>query len=165
MFNKWTDQKLNYPFTEDTLSILKPNRLVNPRIWKYHGLKIPKAFDLEESTQEILEVRKMVSEGIFPKEFMANFAIMFIFIIIASLMSLGLMIYYIIHANNNPKNDSNKKLMWTLVLIFASSIASIVYYFVEIMPIKTEEKTLVWNKNLNIIIIHKQFFYFNIYLT
>ena len=71
---------------------------------------------------------------------MANFAIMFVLIIIASFMSLGLLIYYIIHANNNAKNKNNKKLMWTLVLIFTYSIGSIVYYFAEILPIKTQDK-------------------------
>ncbi|WP_034058734.1 PLDc N-terminal domain-containing protein [Lacinutrix jangbogonensis] len=75
--------------------------------------------------------------GQFPAEFMANFAIMFLFIILSSFLSLGLLIYYIIHANNNIANDSNKKLMWTLILIFTSSIGSIVYYFVEILPYKT----------------------------
>ena len=78
--------------------------------------------------------------NVFTSEFMANFAIMFVLIIIASFMSLGLLIYYIIHANNNAKNDNNKKLMWTLVLIFTSSIGSIVYYFAEILPIKTQDK-------------------------
>jgi len=78
--------------------------------------------------------------NVFPSEFMANFAIMFVLIIVASFMSLGLLIYYIIHANNNAKNDNNKKLMWTLVLIFTSSIGSIVYYFAEILPIKTQDK-------------------------
>lgn len=78
----------------------------------------------------------------FPVKFMANFAFMFLFIMIASLGGLALMIYYIIHANNNKTNDSNKKLMWTLVLIFTSTIGSIVYYFVEILPVKTESKLL-----------------------
>ncbi len=49
-------------------------------------------------------------------------------------MSLAIMIYYIVHANNNPNNDSGKKIMWIIILIFVSSIGCVVYYFVEILP-------------------------------
>ena len=75
-------------------------------------------------------------DAVFPTTFMSNFAMLFILIMLSSLLSIGLLIYYIVHANNNAKNDSNKKLMWTLVLVFTSGIGSIVYYFVEILPMK-----------------------------
>lgn len=73
----------------------------------------------------------------FPTKFMSSFALMSVFIMLMSFGSLALMIYYIIHAHNNETNDTNKKLMWTLVVIFTSTIGSIVYYFIEILPIKT----------------------------
>lgn len=73
MFNKWTDQKLEFPLTEEALENLNPCRLVNPTVWKYNGLKIPEDFNLEESTEEILEVREMVKAGIFPREFMEKY--------------------------------------------------------------------------------------------
>lgn len=72
----------------------------------------------------------------FPVEFFTTFIGLFICIGFAALSSLGIMIYYIIHANNNTANDSNKKLMWTLILVFTSTIGSIVYYFIEIIPNK-----------------------------
>lgn len=73
-----------------------------------------------------------------PATYVANFAILFALILLAGFISIGLIIYYVIHANNNPKNDSNKKLMWILVLVFTSSIGSIVYYFVEILPLPND---------------------------
>lgn len=79
-------------------------------------------------------------------EFLNNmgtfFIVVFLLIFFIIFMGLGIMIYYIIHANKNPLNDSNKKLMWTLVLIFTSTIGCIVYYFVEIVPLGKSSKKL-----------------------
>ena len=70
----------------------------------------------------------------FPLELIQHLFVIFIPIILAAIISLAIMIYYIVHANNNPKNDSGKKIMWTLILIFITSIGCVVYYFVEILP-------------------------------
>lgn len=70
----------------------------------------------------------------FPIHFIRNIFIVFIPLIIAGVISLILTIYYIVHANNNVKNDTAKKIMWTVILIFVSSIGCVVYYFVEIVP-------------------------------
>lgn len=59
-------------------------------------------------------------------------------IFLTVITSIGIMIYYIVHANKNPDNDNNKKIMWTFILIFVSTIGSIVYYFVEILPTNKE---------------------------
>lgn len=72
----------------------------------------------------------------FPLELIQSLFIVFIPIILSIIISLIIMIYYIVHANNNPDNDSGKKIMWTLILIFITSIGSLVYYFVEIIPSK-----------------------------
>lgn len=71
-----------------------------------------------------------------PVMLFANFFWMFVLIGLSVLISLGIMIYYIIHANKNPRLDNNQKIMWTLILIFVNSIGSIVYYFMEILPLK-----------------------------
>ena len=81
----------------------------------------------------------------FPLELIQSLFLVFIPIIIASILSLAIMIYYIVHANNNPNNDSGKKIMWIIILIFVSSIGCVVYYFVEILPSKpkfSETKSL-----------------------
>lgn len=58
---------------------------------------------------------------------------------IAALLTFGLMIYYIIHVNQQKENDSNDRLLWTLVLIFAGGIGTILYWILKIWP---EEKSL-----------------------
>lgn len=75
----------------------------------------------------------------FPLEFIHSFSWLFALIILACIFSLGIKIYYIVHTNNNVENDTNKKIMWTLLLLFTGSIGTIVYYFIEIVPIKAIE--------------------------
>ena len=76
------------------------------------------------------------NHGEFPLEFLQSIFWIFGLIILAAISSLGIKIYYIVHTNSKPDNDTNKKIMWILLLIFTGSIASIVYYFVEILPLK-----------------------------
>lgn len=70
----------------------------------------------------------------FPVQFIRDIFLVFIPLIVAVIISLIITIYYIVHANNNVKNDTAKKIMWTVILIFVSSIGCLVYYFVEILP-------------------------------
>ena len=77
------------------------------------------------------------NHGEFPLEFIHSFFWFFVLIILAIIFSLGIKIYYIVHTNNNLENDTNKKIMWTLLLIFTGTIGAIVYYFIEIIPVKT----------------------------
>ena len=77
--------------------------------------------------------------GEFPLEFLQSFFWFFILIIPTALISLGVKIFYIVHTNNSPSNDTNKKIMWTLILIFGGTVASVIYYFIEIIPLKEIE--------------------------
>ena len=70
----------------------------------------------------------------FPIQFIRDLFLVFIPLVVAGIISLIITIYYIVHANNNVKNDTAKKIMWTVILIFVSSIGCLVYYFVEILP-------------------------------
>ena len=79
------------------------------------------------------------NHGEFPLEFMHSLFWFILLIIVMAVISLAIKIYYIVHANNKPDNDTNKKIMWTLLLIFTGSIGAIVYYFVEIIPLKETE--------------------------
>lgn len=67
------DNQCKYPITQDQIDNLKPCGLVNVKVGDSHGLEIPSDFDIEASTDEILEVRLMVSKGIFPLEFMEKY--------------------------------------------------------------------------------------------
>lgn len=87
--------------------------------------------------ENIIELDK--NHGEFPFEFIQSIFWFIGILIIAGILSLGIKIYYIVHTNNNPKNDTTKKILWTLLLIFTGSIASVVYYFIEITPLKSIE--------------------------
>jgi len=57
----------------------------------------------------------------------------FIFpIILLSLLSLGLFIFYIIHAVNNKNTETAERIIWILLFIFAGFIVFPVYYFMRI---------------------------------
>ena len=84
--------------------------------------------------ENIVELEQ--NQGEFPLAFLQSFFWFFVLIIITAIVSLGVKIYYIVHTNNKPSNDTNKKILWTLVLIFGGSVAAIVYYFIEILPLK-----------------------------
>lgn len=75
--------------------------------------------------------------GEFPMEFLQSLIWFILLIVFMGIISLGVKIYYIVHTNNNSENDTNKKVMWTLILIFTGIIGSIIYYFIEIIPLKS----------------------------
>jgi len=75
----------------------------------------------------------------FPEEFIRSLVWFIPLIILMAITSLGIKIYYIVHTNNNTLNDTTKKIMWTLLLIFTGSVGAIVYYFIEIVPLKKAE--------------------------
>ena len=71
-----------------------------------------------------------------PFDFLQSVVGLILSLVVLALFSLGIKIYYIVHTSNNILNDSNKKIMWILILIFTGSIGSIIYYFVEIISLK-----------------------------
>lgn len=64
---------ISYPITQEQINGLKNSNLVNPKVGKNHGLKIPDDFNQEESAKEILKVRMEVQKGIFPWWFMEKY--------------------------------------------------------------------------------------------
>jgi hypothetical protein len=85
--------------------------------------------------------------GEFPSGFFRSMIEVFVFLILAIIIKLGLMIYYIIHLSDNPKNDNAKKIMWILILVFIGVIGSIIYYFTEIIPSSEEDSLKLENVN------------------
>jgi hypothetical protein len=67
-----------------------------------------------------------------PTFFIGNFVILFLLIMIAAVLSIGLMIYYIMHITNNSKFDSNQRLMWILIMVFGGMIGFCVYWYLYI---------------------------------
>ncbi len=74
-------------------------------------------------------------------DFYRSMIIAFVFIVFAVIIRLVLLIYYLIHVSDNKNNDNTKKIMWILILVFVGTIGSIIYYFMEIYPLKIEQET------------------------
>lgn len=85
--------------------------------------------------ENIVELEQ--NQGEFPVAFFYSLIWFMLLIVFIGIVSLGIKIYYIIHIINNSENDTNKKVIWTLILIFTGIVGSIVYYFIEIIPLKT----------------------------
>lgn len=64
----------------------------------------------------------------------------FVAIGLSVLISLGMMIYYIIHILNNVDNKNNMQLLWILVIIFANFIGQAIYYFMEILKLGDRDR-------------------------
>jgi len=79
------------------------------------------------------------NNGEFPIDFFQSIAWAFVFLLLAIIIKIGLMIYYIIDVSDNVKNDTTKKIMWILILVFVGTIGSIIYYFMEVYPSKKAE--------------------------
>ena len=76
-----------------------------------------------------------------PAPFLGTFALVFVCLIIAVLSGIGILIFDIVHVVQNKKYTENNRLMWILILVLAGGIGSIIYFFVEIVPLKTEDNT------------------------
>lgn len=67
-----------------------------------------------------------------PQLMFGNMGWMFLLIGMAMLISFALMIYYIVHVVNNKRIDSNERLVWILVFIFANMIGYPIYWYMRI---------------------------------
>lgn len=67
-----------------------------------------------------------------PPAFIGNLVLIFAFLIVLGLTSLGLKIFYIIHSVNNKYIDSNERIVWILVFIFAGTIGFPIYWYMRI---------------------------------
>ena len=75
-----------------------------------------------------------------PFDFFRQFFTIAIWAILSALFSLGLLIYYIIHAINNKAIDGNERLVWILIFIFAGMIGFPIYWYMRIwqeQPVET----------------------------
>lgn len=52
--------------------------------------------------------------------------------LLMGLLSFGLMIYYIIHAINNPQIDNNEKILWVLLFVLTNIISYPIYWYMRI---------------------------------
>jgi hypothetical protein len=69
-----------------------------------------------------------------PMELLASIGTFIIAILFAIMVSLGSLIFYIVHAVKNPNlQENNLLLVWILLFIFASGIGQLLYWIIEIV--------------------------------
>lgn len=71
---------------------------------------------------------------------MGNLSVFLIFIFLAVLISIGSLVFYIVHAANNPNlRENNMLLVWILLFIFANGIGQLIYWIIEIVNKRDKE--------------------------
>jgi hypothetical protein len=69
-----------------------------------------------------------------PSTVLGSLGFFMTFVFIMVLISLGSMVFYIVHAANNPNlRENNLMLIWILLFIFASGIGQLIYWIIEIL--------------------------------
>ena len=73
-------------------------------------------------------------EGVeqFPVSGVASLAGIIISAILLGLLSLGVMVYFIIHALNNTDINRDERIVWILVFIFVGTVTFPVYWYMRI---------------------------------
>ena len=66
------------------------------------------------------------------EEIMNIIAPLALYIILMSLVTLGLLVFYIVHAVNNKNIDSSERVIWVLLFVFIGLIAFPIYFFARI---------------------------------
>jgi glucan phosphoethanolaminetransferase (alkaline phosphatase superfamily) len=73
---------------------------------------------------------------------MGNLGLLMLYVLIAILVAFGSLIFYIVHAANNPNlRENNMLLIWILLFVFANGIGQLIYWIIEIVN-KRAQKTL-----------------------
>lgn len=57
--------------------------------------------------------------------------------IVLGVVSLGVLVFYLVHAGTNKHISTTMKVIWVLLLVFFGSIVEVVYFFMEIVPEKS----------------------------
>jgi hypothetical protein len=69
-----------------------------------------------------------------PMELLAGIGTFVITVLFAVMISLGSLVFYIVHAVQNPNlKENNLLLVWILLFIFASGIGQLIYWIIEIV--------------------------------
>jgi len=62
----------------------------------------------------------------------SNMAGMIVTMVLLGLLSLGVMIYFLVHAINNQFLKSDERLVWILVFIFVGMVSFPIYWYMRI---------------------------------
>lgn len=76
----------------------------------------------------------MEQSGDAPMAFFGGLGIFLILIFITVVLSLGSLVFYIVHAAQNPNlRENNLLIVWILLFVFASGIGQLIYWIIEIL--------------------------------
>ncbi|NND80054.1 MAG: hypothetical protein HKN53_09150 [Maribacter sp.] len=65
---------------------------------------------------------------------LGNIWVFIIFIFIAFLISMGSLVFYIVHAVQNPNlKENNLLIVWILLFVFIGGISQLLYWIIEIL--------------------------------
>ncbi|MFK7811677.1 MAG: hypothetical protein AB8B59_04230 [Maribacter sp.] len=82
-----------------------------------------------------------------PMGLFAGMGAFFVFMILAMLLGIGSLIFYIVHATQNPNlKENNMLIVWILLFVFISGIGQLIYWLVEIVGKRKEGS--IENSNL-----------------
>jgi TM2 domain-containing membrane protein YozV len=62
----------------------------------------------------------------------SQFVSIFTILLLTVLVSIGLLVFYIVHAVKNKSLTSDERLMWILLFVFISTIAFMIYWAMKI---------------------------------
>lgn len=80
------------------------------------------------------------TEGLPPSEFFGSLGFFLLMVFLAVLISFGSLVFYIVHAVQNPNlKENNLLLVWILLFVFVNGIGQLIYWVVEIVN-KRESK-------------------------
>jgi hypothetical protein len=69
-----------------------------------------------------------------PLAFFGGLGIFLLLIFLAVILSLSSLVFYIIHASQNPNLEQNNLLLiWILLFVFASGLGQLIYWIIEIL--------------------------------
>jgi len=73
-----------------------------------------------------------VQYGRIPFPLMTNVVWMLFILLLAGLLSFGLLVYYFVHLYNNPELGKQEKLSWGIFMLLLSGIACPLYWYSRI---------------------------------
>ncbi len=86
-------------------------------------------------------IQEIENSGEPPMAIFGGIGIILIAALFLALVSLGSLVFYIVHATQNPNlKQNNLLLVWILLFIFASGIGQLIYWIVEILGKKNSSE-------------------------
>lgn len=87
-------------------------------------------------------MEQMQHSGQPPAEFFSGMGFFFFMIFLMVVLALASLIFYIVHAAQNPNlKQNNLLIVWILLFIFANGIGQLVYWIVEIISKRNNSPT------------------------